>query len=146
MVSQKQVSAFTQVLRQVGLIFMRVAGQQSHAHANYNKQELLALSILGASGACRMGEISEHLGVGQSAVTPIVDRLESQELVQRKRSDQDRRVWLVELTEKGKEVVAGEDEIYQQVATEMLAPLKAAERDMLIKLLQRVGDIGSGSE
>ena len=139
-VSQKQIRGFTQVLRQLGVLFMRVAGQQSSAHTMYSKQELLALGVLGINVDCRMGEIAEHLGVGQSAVTPIVDRLESQGLVQRRRSDQDRRVWLVELTEKGNSVLVEENKIYQKVATEMLAPLKAAERDTLIKLLKRISD------
>ena len=139
MIDQDQLQAFTQALRRLGVLFMRVAGQQSTAHDTFSKQELLALGVLGISGACRMGEIAEHLGVGQSAVTPLVDRLEAQGVVQRRRSDEDRRVWLVALTDKGEGVVAAEDEVYQRVATEMLAPLSASERSMLISLLERVG-------
>ena len=138
-VDQHQLHAFTQALRRIGVLFMRIAGQQSTAHATFSKQELLALGVLGISGPCRMGEVAEHLGVGQSAVTPLVDRLEAEGVVQRRRSDEDRRVWLVALTEHGEAVVAEEDQMYQQVATEMLAPLSASERATLIALLERVG-------
>lgn len=138
MIDQRQLEAFTHALQRIGFLFMRVAGQQSTAHETFSKQELLALSVLGVSGARRMGEIAAHLGVGQSAVTPLVDRLEAQGLVQRRRSAEDRRVWRVELTAKGEEIVAAEAKIYQQVATEMLTPLDAAERDTFIRLLERV--------
>lgn len=139
MIDQAQLQAFTQALRRLGMLFMRVAGQQSTAHETFSKQELLAMGVLGVSGPCRMGEIAEHLGVGQSAVTPLVDRLEAQGVVQRRRSDEDRRVWHVALTEEGEAVVAAEDKVYQQVATEMLTPLSASERTALIALLEQIG-------
>ncbi len=138
-IDQHELEAFTRALRRLGVLFMRIAGQHSTAHETYSKQELLALGVLRVSGPCRMGEVAEHLGVGQSAVTPLVDRLEAQGLVRRRRSDEDRRVWLVALTEKGEAVVAEEDQVYQHVATEMLAPLSAPERATLIALLERVG-------
>lgn len=138
MIDQEQLHAFTQTLRRLGTLFMRVAGQQSSAHNLFSKQELLTLGVLSVRGACRMGEIAEHLGVGQSAVTPIVDRLEAQGVVQRRRSEEDRRAWLVALTTQGEQVVAKEDEVYQQVALEMLAPLDASEREALIELLERI--------
>jgi len=138
MIDQRQIQAFTQLLRHLGVLFMKVAGQQSTTHATFNKQELMALGVLGIRGACRMGEIAEHLGVGQSAITPLVDRLEKDGVARRLRSREDRRVWLVELTEAGKAVFEAEEKVYQQVATEMLAPLSASERETLIALLERV--------
>jgi len=139
MIDPEQLQAFSRVLRGLGVLFMKVAGQQSTAHETFSKQELLALGVLGVRGSCRMGEIAEHLGVGQSAITPLVDRLEVQRVAQRVRSEADRRVWLVALTKKGERVVAQENEVYQRVAEEMLSPLSAPERETLIGLLERVG-------
>lgn len=138
MIDQQQLTAFTQALQRLGFLFMRVAGQQSTAHETFSKQELLALGVLGVGGARRMGEIAAHLGVGQSAVTPLVDRLEAQGVVRRRRSEADRRVWIVELTPEGEALVAAEAKIYQQVATEMIRPLSAAERETFIRLMERV--------
>lgn len=134
----EHVEAFATVLRGVAFRFMRIAGAQSTAHRDFSKQELLTLGILGIREPRRMGEIAEHLGVGQSAMTPLVDRLESQRLVERRRSDEDRRVWLVGLTERGREIVAAEDRVYLSVAREMLAPLDPGERATLVALLERV--------
>ena len=118
---------------------MRIAAQQSSAHETFSKQEMLTLGVLGVRGACRMGEIAEHLGVVQSAVTPLADRLEAHGLVRRQRSQEDRRVWLVELTRQGEKVVAAEDQVYQRIAEEMLTPLSASERATLTELFERMG-------
>lgn len=132
------IDSFTQAIRRLGVLYTRVAGQQSAAHDTFTKQELLAIGVLGVQGHARMGEVAEHLGVGQSVVTPIIDRLEARQLVRRRRSEEDRRVWLVELTEAGRRTFADEDAIYRQVAAEMLAPLQPQEREMLVALLEKV--------
>jgi DNA-binding MarR family transcriptional regulator len=138
LIDPQHLQAFTESLHRLGALFMRIASQQSTAHETFSKQELLTLGFLGYNGASRMGDIASYLGVGQSAVTPLVDRLEAHGLVQRHRGTEDRRVWLVELTPTGSDVVTQEDRVYAQVATEMLTPLSPSEREDLISLLERV--------
>ena len=118
--------------------YMRLAGQLSSAHDTLSKQEFLALSVLDVNGPSRMGEIAEHLGVVQSAITPLVDRLEEQDLVRRSRSESDRRAWLVELTSAGTETVASENKLFEGVATEILEPLSDAERETLTALFEQM--------
>ena len=117
---------------------MKAAAEQSSSHVTLTKQDLLALDVLGVRGPSRMGEIAEYLGVGQSAVTPVVDRLEARGVVRRRRSEADRRVWLAELTEAGREVFAAESAAYERLAGQMLAPLDPDERRALVGLLERV--------
>ena len=123
----------------MGVLFTQIAGRQSSAHERFSKQELLAVDVLGVRGSCRMGEIAEHLGVVQSAITPLVDRLEDQHIVERVRSREDRRVWLVALTDAGQALYADQEKLYQAIAAEMLAPLDEAERETFIALMSRIG-------
>ena len=139
MATENQVQTFARLLRRMGVLFTQIAGQQSSAHETYSKQELLAVDVLGVRGSCRMGEIAEHLGVVQSAITPLVDRLEDQAVVRRVRSREDRRVWLVELTESGLDLYADQEKLYQAIAAEMLAPLDEVEQEVLITLMSRIG-------
>ena len=118
--------------------YMRLAGQLSSAHDTLSKQEFLALSVLDVNGPSRMGEIAEYLGVVQSAITPLVDRLEEQDLVRRRRSESDRRAWLVELTSAGTETMASENKLFEGVATEILEPLSDAERETLTALFEQM--------
>ncbi len=138
MASENHIQAFARVLRHLGVLYTQIASRQSSAHATYSKQELLAIDVLGVRGSCRMGEIAEHLGVVQSAITPLVDRLETQGLVERVRSTEDRRVWLVALTQEGQTLNADQEKLHQAIATEMLAPLNESEQATLIALLSRM--------
>lgn len=140
MTADDQVKGFAAALRRLGVLFIRVAGRQSESHQTLSKQELMAIGVLGQEGPCRMGEIAEHLGVVQSAVTALVDRLEGQGLASRVRSEADRRVWLVELTPKGQSAFAEEEAVYEGVAREMLRPLSPAEQRTLTDLLARIED------
>jgi DNA-binding MarR family transcriptional regulator len=132
--------AFAASLRTLSVLFARVAAEQSAAHGTFGKQELRALDVLGVRGPSRMGALAEHLGVGQSAVTPLVDRLVEAGAVRRRQSEADRRVWLVELTSEGEAVFQAESVAYERVAAAMLAPLTEAERKALLDLLARVGE------
>lgn len=135
-----QVRSFSTTLRVLSLLFERVAAEGAGAHQALSKQELRAVDVLGVRGPIRMGALADDLGVGQSAVTPLIDRLEAAGTVARRQSEADRRVWHVALTEAGKEVFAAERQAYERVAAAMLAPLPEADREALLGLLARVED------
>ena len=54
------------------------------------------------SGKMKISDLSKKMGLSNSTVSGIIDRLEKQGLVERKRSDEDRRVVYVNVTEKFK--------------------------------------------
>lgn len=139
MASSPHLQPFVEALQHLGVLFARLASEQSTVHARYSKQELLTIAMLGVQGPCKMGDIATHLGVVQSAITPLVDRLESAQIAERVRSQEDRRVWLVGLTDKGRTLYAEEAQIYEMAAATMLAPLSEAEQQTLVALLTRIG-------
>ena len=65
------------------------------------------LSALFEEGAIPLNRLSERLCCACSNVTGLVDRLERDGLVRRERSLEDRRVILLSLTDKGRELLAG---------------------------------------
>ncbi|MCO8125339.1 MarR family transcriptional regulator [Stieleria sp. TO1_6] len=82
---------------------------------------LRSLAIAGRPLTC--GEIAERMIQVVPAITSLVDQLEKQELVQRTRCTEDRRVVYVSITEKG-----------QQLSDEIMAPLLEYEKTLLKKL------------
>lgn len=138
MATENQVQIFARLLRGLGVMHAQIASRQSSAHSVFNKQEVLTVDMLGVRGSCRMGDVAEHLGVVQSAITSLVDRLEGEGVVRRVRSQEDRRVWLVELTDHGRALYASHESVYQALAARMLAPLDEAEQDTLISLMERI--------
>lgn len=64
--------------------------------------QCLVLKTIDTNGASSLAALSRLLNVTSANMTGLVDRLEKKGLVRRARKEGDRRVTLVELTEKGK--------------------------------------------
>lgn len=64
------------------------------------------LSMLSETGSMSVSEISHRLGIAKPNITPLVDRLIEEKLVDRIRDTQDRRVVNVVILEAGREKLA----------------------------------------
>ncbi|WP_141387633.1 MarR family winged helix-turn-helix transcriptional regulator [Cellulosimicrobium cellulans] len=87
---------------------------------------------------CRLGAVASALDVAPRSVTSKVDDAEQAGLVRRTPDPHDRRATLVELTPRGREVVAQVGAERSSSAGTLLARLDAAERAELLRLLRAV--------
>lgn len=71
---------------------------------------------LAHSRKMKIGELSERLGLTNSTISGIVDRLEDQGIVTRQRSTVDRRVVYVELSPEHSKMYSLDDELDQYLA------------------------------
>lgn len=78
--------------------------RQFFASYGVNTRQYWALQHLDEQQGCSMVELSRVLFTDKSNVTGIVDRLESQQLVERKTDPGDRRVILITLTAQGRQL------------------------------------------
>lgn len=63
--------------------------------------QYLVMLVLWQDGPSSIGRIAKRLNLAQNAITPLIDKLEAQRLVDRVRSETDRRVVTIECTWKG---------------------------------------------
>jgi DNA-binding MarR family transcriptional regulator len=104
-----------------------------------NLPELQVLGFLGKSGEpARMTDTAEHLELGLSNLTAIIDRLVAKELVARERSDEDRRVVRISLTSEGKEIVAKNRFQKHGLARQMLDALSEGDQKKLMILMRKI--------
>lgn len=104
--------------------------------------QLVILKMLEPSGRLSLSEISERIRAKNSTVTGIVDRMERDGLVVRRRSDGDRRVIHIELTKKGeglaRDAAVAPTHLFRQLL-EWLPSRDAAELERIMtKLARRV--------
>lgn len=97
-----------------------------------------ALIRLGSSGTMIMSDLASALGVPLSTATHTVDRLVEKSLVVRSRSDQDRRVVQVEMSEQGKALQATLRSKHRAMARSWLAPLSPGEREKFLELMAKI--------
>lgn len=69
---------------------------------NLTAPQGMLMGILAKHGKMKVSDLSEELGLSNSTVSGIIDRLEKQGLVERTRSEEDRRVVYVSVTEETK--------------------------------------------
>lgn len=90
-------------------------------------------------GARSMKELSVELGVSQSAITQIADRLEAAGMVTRGAVGEDRRVRNLELTPLARKLLREREEQRINRVQEILEQLSASDRAVLLESLGRFG-------
>ena len=100
--------------------------------------QLLMLEHLSHLEQCKMNELAECMDTSFSTATGMVDRLLNQELVTRKRGEQDRRTVWVSITSKGERIVK---EVYTQKRNgiiRLFSHLSDEERSTYIGILEKL--------
>jgi DNA-binding MarR family transcriptional regulator len=83
-----------------------------------------------------MSALSRELGVSQSAMTQIADRLERARLVQRVAEGSDRRVKCLQLTPRGERIMRNRDDVRIQRVLGVLEQLPPKARREILKSLE----------
>lgn len=108
--------------------------------------QLVVLQSLRQRGELAPSAIARVVSLSQATVTSILDRLEAQKFVERRRSESDRRVVLVGLTSLGLEKVQGAPELLQAGFLRAFRELPSWEQHMLIASVQRVAELMDAEE
>jgi DNA-binding MarR family transcriptional regulator len=104
----------------------------------FTAQECRALAVLGYRGGLIMSDFANALGVPLSTATHAADRLVDKGVVVRARSDEDRRIVRVELSEEGRRRERIFFERRLAMGRDMLASLRSRERDIFLELMAKV--------
>jgi DNA-binding MarR family transcriptional regulator len=101
-------------------------------------RHVLALTMLRANGGCSQQALTSILEMDATNVVGLLNELEAENLVERRRSPQDRRRHVVELTDAGIEQLAKAELAIAAVEDEMFAALDTDQRETLYNTLQQV--------
>ncbi len=96
------------------------------------------LTVIGDEGPMTQQRLGKRMGVDRTTVVAIVDALERNGLVERRRNPEDRRAYALEVTPEGRKWQQRLTEVIVETEDEFLATLSARERKQFVELLQRV--------
>ena len=97
-----------------------------------------ALAALDALGPCSQQRLAEEVALSGTMIVQLVDALEADGLVERRRSQSDRRVNALHLTERGREVLAAAHAARERAMDALTKPLAGGEEEELCRLLREV--------
>jgi MarR family transcriptional regulator, lower aerobic nicotinate degradation pathway regulator len=108
---------------------------EEYEQIGLNPYHYAILALLHAGAPETQAEIADALGYDRGTLVGLLDELEEQELVERKRDPVDRRRHLVRLTADGKRMLGKLRALSQRLEDEFLAPLDTEQREQLHALL-----------
>ena len=114
--------------------------QASIKRINLCDSDFRVLEALLHKGPLPVNIIGQMVDLTTGSITSAVDRLESRWLVVRKHHPTDRRIRMVDLTTKGRQLIEKAFVQHRGDMEKAVANLSRAERGMLVDLLKRLGD------
>ena len=102
--------------------------------------QVTALKLLEGIGQLSLSDLSERMSAKNSTITGIVDRMVQSDLVERKRSEDDRRVVLIALTPKGKALARKIPITAMEIFGGALRSLSPKDRAALTDIFKRLSE------
>ncbi|MDX6205914.1 MAG: MarR family transcriptional regulator, lower aerobic nicotinate degradation pathway regulator [Frankiales bacterium] len=115
---------------------MRLRTEAVLAPLGLRPRHLVALTVLRVRGGSTQQALATTLAMDGTNIVGLLNELEADKLIERRRSPDDRRRHVVELTEAGAEQLAKAECALAEVEEEVLGALDASQRETLYDLLQ----------
>jgi DNA-binding MarR family transcriptional regulator len=112
------------------------ASAQAMAPFGIDGRELAVLVVLTSDSPLSQLEAAGRLGVDRTTMVALIDALEDKGLVERHRSDHDRRRNTVQLTPEGLDRLSRAERARERMERQFLSPLAASDAESLIRALQ----------
>jgi DNA-binding MarR family transcriptional regulator len=107
----------------------------------FSKSELFAMLLVDRHGEVIMSAIADYINVSMSTANGIVERLVKSGYLNRDRSDSDRRIVVVRLTDEGKKLVDGLKSTIFEYVKRIDEALDDEERQLIFKIFNKIAAI-----
>ena len=115
---------------------LRCASMGRLVQSQVSMSQLHVLWLLQHQGAMAMSRLAELLGVSLSNATGLIDRMEANELIERVRIPDDRRVVLVQPAEAGRRALSETEVHKRERMRSVIRRLSPAERPVVLEALR----------
>ncbi len=114
----------------------RLRGREQQQPRDLTHSQLRALLVLHKSEDVTAGELAKSADLNPASVTAMLDQLEANGIVERRRGSQDRRVCMVSLTDKGRGIVEEKRANWQMLWDAQLGNLSEEELSAALRVMR----------
>jgi DNA-binding MarR family transcriptional regulator len=116
-------------------------GRDTHRGDEVGHAQYELLFELYVGGPMHAGELADAVEASAATVSGMLDHLSEADLIERTRSESDRRLVLIKLTRRGRRKVEARKAIWQRRWQEALEGVDDAELQVAARVLERIGGI-----
>jgi DNA-binding MarR family transcriptional regulator len=130
--------------RRVSFLLSQIGARSAQAFADrlapvgLRPSQFGVLVALSAVEGVSQQQLADSLGIHRNAMVALVDKLETQGLVERRPHPTDRRAHALHLTTHAREVISRAERLADEQEAQLLAGLEHQDRTILLNLLERV--------
>jgi DNA-binding MarR family transcriptional regulator len=96
------------------------------------------IEMVGHSGAIKMKDLAEKIGITTGTLSVAVDRLEKKHLLRRTPHQTDRRAFLIELTPEGEACFREHHEFHLKMTRKIVSGLTASEQKTFVDVIEKI--------
>jgi DNA-binding MarR family transcriptional regulator len=135
---EEALSRFVVAFKHLSGAVRRQRGRDGHRSGELTYAQAGLLFGLAENGEQSASELAQYADVAPATATEMLDGLESAGLIERRRSEQDRRIVLVSLTARGTELITERRASYQAHWEEALSEFSPNELLTAANVLDRI--------
>ncbi|WP_346915779.1 MarR family transcriptional regulator [Clostridium sp.] len=98
----------------------------------------IALFYIGKAGEISQKELSDYMDIKESSMVRLIDRMEKEELVERRKDSEDRRITKIILTDRGKFLKEELMPIGQEFQNDVVKGISKENLEVFKEVLQRM--------
>lgn len=106
--------------------------------SDISNNDMHIIEAIGLSGENTMSSVAKKLKITAGSLTTAVNELVRKAYVKRERSEEDRRVVYIALTEKGEKAFYHHEQFHRQMTNAVIEKLDDEEIDALVKMLKDI--------
>lgn len=110
------------------------------------QSQILVMRVLNHYGDMKVSDISKELDLSNSTVSGIIDRLVEKKIVQRKRSEEDRRIVMISLADEYRQPVKKGLNAFAQKMRKALSTMTEEDVESIIRGLEKLEKILQASQ
>jgi MarR family transcriptional regulator, organic hydroperoxide resistance regulator len=114
---------------------------RDHASGDLTHAQIRSLHALGEAGELSAGQLAKSADLNPASVTAMLDHLEESGIVSRSRSTTDRRVTIVSLTPKGRDLLAEKSAKWREMWTARLERFSESELEVAARVIREIGEL-----
>lgn len=120
------------------LMYYELKNLQAGLDVDITITEIHTIAEIGPHGCMTMNVLADRCGVKPSTMTIMINKLVKKGFVERYRSEEDRRIVQVRLTENGKNACQKHESLHKEVSGRWFDVLSGNEQTQLLNIMEKI--------